>query len=144
MERTCILLGVVLEQIHTYTHAGLPGGSAGKESTRNVGDLGSIPGLGRSPGEGKGSPLQYSCLENSMDCTPQGSSAYGDSSGKNTGAMPFPSPGNLPNPGIEPRSPTLQVDSLLSEPPGKLPGKSHQRRQADRYTHTHIYDGLLQ
>ena len=55
MERTCILLGVALEQIHTYTHAGLPGGSAGKESTRNVGDLGSIPGLGRSPGEGKGS-----------------------------------------------------------------------------------------
>ena len=83
-------------------------------------------------------------LCDSMDCTPQGSSAYGDSSGKNTGAMPFPSPGNLPNPGIEPRSPTLQVDSLLSEPPGKLPGKSHQRRQADRYTHTHIYDGLLQ
>ena len=42
-------------------------GSAGKESTRNVGDLGSIPGLGRSPGEGKGYPLQYSGLENSMD-----------------------------------------------------------------------------
>ena len=45
------------------------GGSAGKESTCNVGDLGSIPGLGRSPGEGKGYPLQYSGLENSMDCT---------------------------------------------------------------------------
>ena len=43
-------------------------GSAGKESTCNVGDLGSIPGLGRSPGEGKGYPLQYSGLENSMDC----------------------------------------------------------------------------
>ena len=42
-------------------------GSAGKESTCNVGDLGSIPGLGRSPGEGKGYPLQYSGLENSMD-----------------------------------------------------------------------------
>ena len=47
---------------------GLPCGSAGKESTCNVGDLGSIPGLGRSPGEGKGYPLQYSGLENSMDC----------------------------------------------------------------------------
>ena len=41
--------------------------SAGKESARNVGDLGSIPGLGKSPGEGKGYPLQYSGLENPMD-----------------------------------------------------------------------------
>ena len=47
---------------------GFPGGSAGKESARNVADLGSIPGLGRSSGEGKGYPLQYSGLENSMDC----------------------------------------------------------------------------
>ena len=44
-----------------------PGGSDGKESTCNAGDLGSIPGLGRSPGEGHGNPLQYSCVENSMD-----------------------------------------------------------------------------
>ena len=44
-----------------------PCGSAGKESTCNAGDLGSIPGLGRSPGEGKGYPLQSSGLENSMD-----------------------------------------------------------------------------
>ena len=43
------------------------GGLDAKESACNVGDLGSIPGLGRSPGEGNGSPLQYSCLENSMD-----------------------------------------------------------------------------
>ena len=48
---------------------GFPGGSAGKESSCNAGDLGSIPGLGRSPGEGKGNPLQYAGLENSMDCT---------------------------------------------------------------------------
>ena len=46
---------------------GLPGGSAGKESPCNVGDLGSIPRLGRFPGEGKGYSLQYSGLENSMD-----------------------------------------------------------------------------
>ena len=46
---------------------GFPCGSAGKESTCEAGDLGSIPGLGRSPGEGKGYPLQYSGLENSMD-----------------------------------------------------------------------------
>ena len=50
------------------TLLGFPCGSAGKESACNVGDLGSIPGLGRSPGEGKGYPLQYSGLENSMDC----------------------------------------------------------------------------
>ena len=47
---------------------GFPGGSDGKESAYNVGDLGSIPGLGRYPGEGNGYPLQYSGLENSMDC----------------------------------------------------------------------------
>ena len=47
---------------------GFPCGSAGKESTCNAGDLGSIPGLERSPGEGKGYPLQYSGLENPMDC----------------------------------------------------------------------------
>ena len=45
----------------------MPGGSDGKESACNARDLGSIPGLGRSPGEGNGSPLQDSCLENSMD-----------------------------------------------------------------------------
>ena len=47
-------------------------GSAGKESACNVGDLGLIPGLGRSPEEGKGYPLQYSGLENSMDCIVHG------------------------------------------------------------------------
>ena len=46
---------------------GFPGGSDGKASACNAGDLGSIPGSGRSPGEGNGIPLQYSCLENSMD-----------------------------------------------------------------------------
>ena len=47
-------------------------GSAGEESACNAGDLGSIPGLGKSPGGGKGYPLQYSELENSMDCTVHG------------------------------------------------------------------------
>ena len=46
---------------------GFPGGSEVKVSASNVGDPGSIPGLGRSPGEGNGNPLQYSCLENPMD-----------------------------------------------------------------------------
>ena len=51
---------------------GFPGGSAGKESACNVGDLGLISGLGRFPGEGKDYLLQYSGLENSMDCTVHG------------------------------------------------------------------------
>ena len=49
-----------------------PGGSAGKQSACNAGDLGSIPGLGRFPGEGKGYPLQYSGLEYYMDCIVDG------------------------------------------------------------------------
>ena len=48
-------------------HLGFPDGSDGKESPCNVGDLGSIPGLGRSPGGGHGNPLQHSCLENPLD-----------------------------------------------------------------------------
>ena len=46
---------------------GFPNGSESKESACNAGDPGSVPGLGRSPGEGNGKPLQYSCLENSVD-----------------------------------------------------------------------------
>ena len=49
-----------------------PGGSAGKESTCNVGDLGSVPEMGTSPGEGNGYPFQCSGLENSMDCIAHG------------------------------------------------------------------------
>ena len=138
---------------------GFPCGSAGKESACNVGDLSSIPGLGRSPGEGKGYPLQYSGLEKSMDCivhgvinsgtlfatftfkmglmlllshfirvqlcaTPQTAAhqaplSMGFSRQEYWSGQPFPSPGHLPNPGIKPRSPALQEDSLPSEPPGK-------------------------
>ena len=46
---------------------GFPGGSDGEESACNAGDLGLVPGSGRSPGEGKGNPLWYSCLDNPMD-----------------------------------------------------------------------------
>ena len=49
-----------------------PHGSAGQESAHNAGDLGLIPGLGRSPGEGNSYPLQYPSLENSMDCIAHG------------------------------------------------------------------------
>ena len=55
-----------------HSKLGFPCGSVGKESTSNVGDLGLIPALGRSPGEGKGYPLQYFGLENSMDCIVHG------------------------------------------------------------------------
>ena len=60
----------IKKQISIYL--GFPCDSAGKESAFNVGDLGSIPGLGRSPGGGKGYPLQHSGLENSMDYSPWG------------------------------------------------------------------------
>ena len=49
------------------TREGFPWWLSGKESACNAGDMGSVPGLGRSPGEGNGNPLQYSCLENPMD-----------------------------------------------------------------------------
>ena len=58
---------VLIKYVMTLALHGLPSDSDGKESTCNAGDLGSIPESGRSPGEGIGYPLQYSCLENSMD-----------------------------------------------------------------------------
>ena len=110
-------------------------GSVGKEFTCNAGDLGLIPGLGRSPGEGKGYPLQYSGLENSMDCIVHGVtkswtrlsnfhvtciwkiifSFISKSIGKkNEIQLDFNE-----IPGIEPRSPALQADSLPAELFGK-------------------------
>ena len=81
---------------------GFPGGSAGKESACNAGDLGSIPGSGRFPWrrERVPSPVFWP----------------GEFHGLYS---PFPSPGDLPNPGIKPRSPALQMDSLPAELPGK-------------------------
>ena len=64
---------------------GFPGGSVSKQSACNVGDLGSIPGLGRSPGEGNGNPLQYSCLEKSMDRGAMDSGLYSPWSHKRVG-----------------------------------------------------------
>ena len=56
---------------------GFSGGSEGKESAYNAGDLGSIPGLERSPGGGLGNPLQYSCLENPTDRGARGAAVHG-------------------------------------------------------------------
>ena len=58
---------MVLMNLFVGQQGGFPGGSDGKESACNDGDPGSVPGLGRSPGERNGCPLQYSCLEDSMD-----------------------------------------------------------------------------
>ena len=66
----CFCFPLVL--LRCNKHTGFPGSSTSKESTCNAGDLGSIPGLGRSPGEGNGHPLQYSGLENSVDCIVHG------------------------------------------------------------------------
>ena len=60
----CVFPGVVK---NSPTNAGFPGSSVSKESACNSGDLGSIPGSGRSPGEGNGYPFQYYCLKISMD-----------------------------------------------------------------------------
>ena len=67
----CILMSVLL-LFAVIICMGLPCGSAGEESARSAGGLGSIPGLGRSAGERKGYPLQYSGLENSVDCIVHG------------------------------------------------------------------------
>ena len=61
------IVEVNLTKMGIHTHKGFPGGSDSKTSACNVGDLGLIPGLARSPGEGNGNPFQYSCLENPMD-----------------------------------------------------------------------------
>ena len=61
----------ILKYIFMDFKKGFPSSSDGKESACDMADLGSIPGFGRAPGEGKGYPLQYSGLENSMDCTVQ-------------------------------------------------------------------------
>ena len=63
MKTNAKLLSKILIYTFIYQDMGFPGGSDGKESACNAGDLGLIPGLGRSPGEGNGNPLQYSCLE---------------------------------------------------------------------------------
>ena len=88
-----------------------------KESTCSLGDLGSIPGLGRSPGEGNSYPLQYSCLENSMDRGASWVTVHSQRNQTWLGQLALHSP--FPDPGIEPRSPTLQADSLSSKPPRK-------------------------
>ena len=63
--------------LYIYMYLGFPAGSDSKESACNAEDPGSIPGLGRSPGEEDGNPLQYSCLGNSMDRGAWWATVYG-------------------------------------------------------------------
>ena len=81
---------------------GFPGGSDSKASACNVGDPGSIPGLERSPGEENGNPLQYSCLENSMDGGAWWAAVHGVTKSR-TQLSDVIFLGDLPNPGSEPR-----------------------------------------
>ena len=67
----------VIIYVKNYLDEGFSGGSDSKESACNAGDLGLIPGLGRSPGEGNGNPLQYSCLENFLVEEPGGLQSMG-------------------------------------------------------------------
>ena len=67
----------VLAILYSGMFQGFPGGSDGKESACNAGDLGLISGLGRSPGEGNGKPLQYSCLEKPRDGGAWWAAVYG-------------------------------------------------------------------
>ena len=60
-----------------WTAANFPGGSDGEESTCNAGDPAAVPGSGKSPGEGNGNPLPYSCLENSTDREARPATVYG-------------------------------------------------------------------
>ena len=80
--------------------------------------MGLIPGSGRSPGEGHDKPLQYSWLDDSMD-RGGGLQSMGFSRQEYWSGLPFPSAGDLPNLGIERKSPSLQADSLPPEPPEK-------------------------
>ena len=68
---------IKINNTNSFIIEGFPGGSDGKEYACNAGDLSSIPGLGRCPGEGNGNPLQYCCLENSMDRGLQWTTVHG-------------------------------------------------------------------
>ena len=119
---------------------GFPGGSAGKESTCNVEELGSIPGLGRSPGEGKGYTLQYSGLENSMDyivhvvtksCTQLSDFYFLDFPGGSDGKA---SCLQCRRPGFNPRVGKIPWGKEWQSTPILLPGESHGQRSLVGYS----------
>ena len=103
-----------LNVLHHSFNTGFPCGSSGKESTCNAGDLVLIPGLGS---EVKSiSHVQLFATPWTVAHQPPRSMRF--SRQEHWSGFPFPSPGDLPDPGIKPRSPALQADALTSEPPG--------------------------
>ena len=73
----CVCIYIYRERERERERGGFPGGSDGKESVYNAGDLGLTPESGRSPGEGNGNPFPYSCLKNSMDREAWWATVYG-------------------------------------------------------------------
>ena len=100
---------------------GLPCDSAGKKSACDVGDLGLVPGVGRSPRGGKGYPLQYSGLENSMDCCPPGSSLQGILQARALKWVAISFSRGSSQPRDRTHVSCIAGGLLLSEPPGKSP-----------------------
>ena len=108
------------EYLQTHTRWGFPGGSDSKEFACNSGDLSSIPGSGRSPWEGNGNSLQYSCLENPMDGRAWWATVHRVSKSQTTEWLNWTECGILvPKPGIEPMCPALAGGFLTTGPPGK-------------------------
>ena len=93
-----LIIAVVCgKKIWFLTFLGFPGSSNSKEYACNAGDQGSVSGLGRSPGEGNGNPLQYSCLENPMDGGARPATVHGGCKGSNTTERLSTSTGSIPN-----------------------------------------------
>ena len=115
--------------VHGVSWAWIPSGWRTACNARDTGDADLIPGLGRSPEEGNGNSLQYFWPEKSQgQKSLVGYSPWGHRVDMTEwlrvqywSRLPFPTPGDLPDPGIKPGSPALQADSLPSEPPGKFP-----------------------
>ena len=123
-------------QLPTGFSGGFPCSSVATDSAYNAGDPGSIPGLGRSPAEGNGNPLQDSCLENPMDCSLPGSSVHGVARvGHDLATKPPPPLASLVvahrlsfpvacgilvlQPGIKPASPAMEGRFLTTRSPEK-------------------------
>ena len=99
LQDACLSLSHTYKHIQRHNFKLKPGGSTVKESAYNAGGTGSIPGLGRSPGEGNGNPLMYSCLKNSIDRGAWQATVHGVAKVRhNLATKPPPPPeGSLPN-----------------------------------------------